>query len=327
MSIVSGEETNRPIVISDEQIPFGAYQAIYHKLTGKVEKIIRRFDEPHLIHKEDVRQLHLRLTQLIKPWAPQGTRCEISHSLKEGHGAVYSSLEKFEISDKSTTATTTSLTYEFDFLLVLPSEVKDAQDVAQRYKVSVHMRQILEGSENLPYFLRPDKTAFIGVRIEYADYAVAQSLEACVTGWVSTLKKIDKSALSKFILSSEAFCEMHLDSAVRSAALFGGAAFVAWNMDTISATRAASISLFCLGLGFLSYTIVSSLTTKFFGVFHKFAPKTTLLFTRGDENANNELKSTLAKGKSVMSFIVATIIISFIVNFASAYLYDMIVPK
>ncbi|WP_433951200.1 hypothetical protein [Brevundimonas bullata] len=328
-SIIEGDD-RKSLIISDEQIPFDAYQAIYHKLTGRVEKLNRLYKDAYVITKDDIKQLHLRLHQLVRPWKPRGSRVQISHSLKEGHGAVYSSMDKFDICDVSNTACSQDLTYEFDFLLVVPNDVKEAQDIAQRYKVEVNIRQQFPDNDDvrLPYFIR--QLGHIGstsTKIEYADYAVAQSIDACISGWIDTLKSKRPPWVVRQLFNIEGIVDTFLDSAVRSISIAAGAAYIAVNLESISPTRAISLALFCIALGFFSFTIVSTLTELLYGLLRRFAPSTSLVITRGDQNKADELYKKRKSFTALMSVIFVSIIVAFIVNIFAAFIYDAIVPK
>lgn len=101
MSDVLQAPERKGIVISEQDIPFSAYQAIYHKLTKKVEKLSREFKEPYEIRFEDIKNLDQRLNQLLAQYQVKGAKCEISHATKNGFSRTHSSFEKFQLSDSS----------------------------------------------------------------------------------------------------------------------------------------------------------------------------------------------------------------------------------
>jgi hypothetical protein len=51
------------LIISGDRVPVAAYQAIYHKLTSKVEKISEIFEDAYEISMEDLIQLDTMLRQ------------------------------------------------------------------------------------------------------------------------------------------------------------------------------------------------------------------------------------------------------------------------
>lgn len=51
--------TSGHLVISDDKIPFSAYQAIYHKITRRVEILRRSYSNAVTISHADLTNLHL----------------------------------------------------------------------------------------------------------------------------------------------------------------------------------------------------------------------------------------------------------------------------
>lgn len=86
----------RGIVISDDNIPFTAYQAIYHKLTKRVEIIARFISEICEVHIHDIVNLDARLRQLLAQYQVKGCSVQCIVSIKDGYTNVYSSIEKFK---------------------------------------------------------------------------------------------------------------------------------------------------------------------------------------------------------------------------------------
>ncbi len=313
------------IVIAGDMIPFSAYQAIYHKLTNKVEKISRDFTEPYIIEKESIENLHQRITQLIAQYQVKGSRCQITHSTKDSYSNTYSSFEKFSLMNINVPECTSSISYEFDFLVVLPSDVDPAKEIAQRYKLAVVASQdyLDEKDIRIPKFIR--ELAHVGgvqMHLEYSDYAVAQALEAAVNGWIKSLKFRKAPKFVKIALSLEDLTTNFADSIVRSVALLAGAYYLSKN--ALDNNISSSIVLFCLALGFFSYTVILSCVKNFYSAIRKFAPSATINITTGDFDRISSIDKMKSSTKGFVTFLLATILTSILINIFSSYIYNII---
>ena len=105
--LIAGDSASTQIAISADEIPFGAYQAIYHKLTRKVEKNVKYYTDSYTIAFSDVENLHQRIVQSLKQYQVKLNRCEISLAFKDHQHREHSSFEKFKMADCSIRSCTT----------------------------------------------------------------------------------------------------------------------------------------------------------------------------------------------------------------------------
>ena len=68
MSEMVEREGSSSITISEGDIPIAAYQAIYHKMTRRTEKLVRKFDDPFIITRENIVDLDERIRQSIRQY-------------------------------------------------------------------------------------------------------------------------------------------------------------------------------------------------------------------------------------------------------------------
>lgn len=324
MNDVSIKGPGGEIAIPEDSVPYSAYQAIYHKLTKKTEKIIREYDDPYIINVDSISQLEYRISQLLKQYSVKGHRCEITHSHKDSYSHTYSSLSKFKMMNFGVPDCTQSLAYEFDFLIVLPSEMDLGGEIAQRYKISLIASQEYTVNDiRLPSFLRDvGHVGGIELKIEYSDYAVAQAIESCVTGWISSLKKIDSSPISRYILKYESFFAKYSPVTVQIIPLVAGAWYIA--KSQISPSLSVSIALFCVALGAISYYVAMNGGKSIFSLLRRFVPSCTLEITEGDRIKKTELQKSRKRAVKIIIFILAGIIMTSAVNIFSALVYQMI---
>lgn len=320
------ESARGALVISDEHIPFSAYQAIYHKVTKKVERRSRYFPDAYTINFEDIKNLHFRLAQLLTQYSIKGSRCEVSHALKDGYTNTYSSMEKFNSADLSFREPTRSLSYSLDFLIVLPAEIPEASEIAQRYKIEVVFEKtyINDDDPRIPYFIRAlPSYSTLHLLLEYSDYAVAQAIEATVAGWVNSLPKRSVPKVVKYLTLIERPVDQLLPFLVRVISLIVGAAFLASSVP-LGWKAALSIVLYYVALGHLSYAFVNFLIGAFYRQLRKFAPNTEMVLTNGDVEGQEKAQRLVSDAKGVIVVLGLGVGLATVTNIFSAWLYEKV---
>lgn len=126
------------LTLVGDDIPFGAYQAVYHKLTKKTERNRKFFSGAYSIGFGDLENLHRRLLQSIQQYQVKAQRCEVTHAIRGESTRYHSSFEKFKFLGETSSGCTQRLSYEFDFLVILPPEVQEATEIAA--KIQTHHR-------------------------------------------------------------------------------------------------------------------------------------------------------------------------------------------
>lgn len=197
------------LIISEDYIPVDAYQAIYHKLTKKTETISRQYKEHYTVTFEDLCNLNQRIEQGLRHLKViKASNCEISHATKDDYSHTYSSFDKFRTANLDVRECTSSLVYEFNFLIVLESDVEAAKNIGQRYKIRMIFQQNLSDKDDfsVPYYVREMiRTGKIYLSIDYTDYSIAQTLEAIINSWRKSLpeRKVGNSYKAVMKLEGE----------------------------------------------------------------------------------------------------------------------------
>lgn len=321
--INNNPEDQSSLVISEKNIPFSAYQAIYHKITKRVEKLRKSYKEAYTISISDIQNLDQRLNQLISQYTIAGKRCEITHSTKDGDASIYSSVQKFTLANHSARECTSTLSYEFDFLITLPSTVSEARDIAQRYKLQLIFDQTFLDKDDarIPFFMRGfTSKSDLTLTLEYTDYAVAQAVEAVVTGWVGTLPKRQESSAMRLINSSEAMVRQFLDTIAQFTAMCSGAAYILNKNPVMNIS--IFVSLISIALGYLSYNFVSYAVDQFYNTSRKLNPCACVLITMGDKDRVSNNEKIVSKTRATLGFIASSIILALMINISSAWIYD-----
>ena len=333
MTIVNSDSSDLPIeyksdgstlVISGEDIPFGAYQAIYHKLTKKVEKRSKSYKDAFELNFSDIQNLNDRLNQLVKQFDVKSCRCQVSHALRDDTSREFSSFEKFKLADLSMRSRTRSLSYDFDFLIILKPEIPQASEVAQRFKIEIVFDQdfIEDEDYDAPHFIRG---MFIGRNIqyliEYSDYAVSESLSATVENWISSLPKKEPTELRKFLQKSERFSKIYLDSTCRTFIYLSGAYAISKSSDINWQITVVALSL---GISSLMFMLCNTFVEKFYTAITAARPLTRIKLTVGDFDYDKNDEVREKKQTWIARFMFVGIFLTVALSILSNYLYDIL---
>lgn len=299
------------LVINGDDIPFGAYQAIYHKMTRKVEIRQKVYADAYDIDFADIKNLHERLSQVLKQYNVKSSRCQITHELKDDTSVDHSSFEKFCMLDGSTRSCTARINYELDFLIILPAEVEEAKEIAQRFKINIRFDQDFPEDPNLDYpvFMRG---IFYGknvnVTIEYSDFSVSHSIQSVIDGWIDSLPRRKPNSFYKFLQKNESSIQSYIPVLLSFFIITMGA-IAASKMDNLPS--ALSVGIFSIAFGRFIESITFSLIHLFFRNASNLKPLTFLLVTSGDrdryENRASVHRSMFAKAAFAAIGVVSTI--------------------
>lgn len=311
-------------IIDADDIPFGAYQAIYHKITKRVEKFRKSYAGIFEIGLDDVKELHVRLSQSLSQYNVVGKDVEVSHFINEAQSFSYSSFEKFQIADKSSPGYTKLLTYTLSALIILPGEIPEAENIAQRYRIIVEFDPPSPKAEesNLPMifqFFTDDHS--ISLTIEHPDYAVALALRSIVDGWADGLKKKKDSKVLKFLNGPGSPEKMKLSTAI---AAFPFLAALLWSLasDEMGVRELSVVGFSAAVISIISIFTVSSLHSKLSNISGRLRPKTRVYITRGDHSIHEN--SELRNGRIIQFAAYAiSLIIAISINISSAYIFEL----
>ena len=302
---VGAPQAGSRLVIQGDDIPFGAYQAIYHKLTKKVEKRHKTYNEAYTIDFNDILSLHERLCQVVKQYQVKSERCNVTQSFVDATSSEHSSFERFRMADMSSTSATKLINYEFDFLVVLPPEVPEATEIAQRYVINVRMDQdFYEKPEAIPFLFK--QMIVVGqnlsLSIEYADYAVSETLLATIDGWERGLRSTKTKLALSWILKREDSIRKYIPHAASSIPIFLSIGQLRHATTIASASTVLAIAI---GLGILGSPLTSLGLNKLFQESAYYRAWTYLLLTIGDSRRHADLAKK--KGSGILHIILAAL--------------------
>ena len=320
----SGPDSRTTLTLIDEEIPFGAYQAIYHKLTKKTEERSKVYRDAFEITFEDIKNLNDRISQAIKQYSVKSSRCQVSHALRDDMSHEYSSFEKFKFANLSTRSCTKIINYEFDFLIIIDPEHPSAPEVAQRFKIDIKIDQdfIDKDDFNAPSFIRG---MFIGrnieFSIEYSDFSVSEAIYAIVDGWVRSLPKKDISDFNIMFLKIERYIRQYLPMFCRIAVYVAGIIGVS---KTSSMKDGFILTITSIALSSLMFAISQILIDSFYSSLSLSRPMTNVCLTAGDIDRKSLVEKRGAFRANLAKFILLGIFLNIVVCVFSSYIYDAI---
>lgn len=312
------------LVIPEGKVPVAAYQAIYHKLTKKTERLSKIYSGAFDFTFDELRSLNQRIEQTIVQYQVKGYNCEVTHSLKNDQSSSFSSFEKFSRANfDHILSPSRSVTLECDFMVVLPTELEETSAIAQRYRVRVTCDQDFVSEEDLDqeeyFFSTGEYTKNIMTNIEYTDFSVARSLQTMLDDWVTSIKNKDERKtyhrFSRFLNTYRA----RLPSLLAASVLLGSYLFISTrNIDGISPL------LLSLTIALTLYAISDIMLKKAGHLVMLVRPSSFLLVTKGDHSRFDERTGKMAKQKALLWFLVGTVLTSFAVSLASSYIWSLI---
>lgn len=326
---MSNSQNDQALLITSDAVPVAAYQAIYHKLTGKVEKLTEKFNDVYLVTELDVLHLNRLIEQHVFQYGPKGTNCEITVSLHENESFKFNSFEKFShFNFKGISQPTSVLNYQFDFYSVFPSEIPEAQEIVQRYKIVLRLDQdFLDEFDNLPSFIRFSVSGDnIVLTIEYTDYAVARALQGVVRDWVAGLTSCKSPKLAK-AFSRFRFAWMQSIAPFVILLTAVGALLAAKKMTIVSLE--SLVKFFCVSaiIGAVATIGTRLVMIGLDSVVQKLTPVTHLMLTKGDQERKSARDSSANKNRAILAFLVFVVVAGVGINLFSAWIYNSIIAS
>lgn len=179
---------------------FKIAQALYNTVTGKTEKLSKRFSENYKIEINDIIQLHAKVEQMCAQWNVIESNENITIHHINDNKEVFSSLERFKVYDQSQTSPVESIVYEFNLLIQLSNTPKP-----QPYQITVRFDSKIAIQEkmltDLPgrVFIRLFRGGAINLDIDYVDYVVARNIVSTIDSWVSTIETAPNNKALKIL--------------------------------------------------------------------------------------------------------------------------------
>jgi len=234
----------------------------------------------------------------------------------------HSSFEKFKLSDLSTRSCTSSLNFEFDFLIVLPPEVPEASEIAQRFTVNLLLDQdyIENNNYDAPVFMRGFfYRRNIMLRIEFSDYSVSQTLQATVDSWVDSLELRPTNSASRILFQIEKPAKLYLAQMVKAITLIAAA----WSARSVTDIKSGVILvILSICASQLLATLSDGMVDRFYKELDNVKPMTYLILTEGDKAKRNNEQIRIRKATALIYFLAVGVFGSILIGIFSNFVYE-----
>lgn len=198
----ASENSNLKIVNDDDSITPKIYQAIYHQITGRTEKISRTYDDNLLIDFDEIEELHNKILQIKDVHQILASNEIISIFYDNDRKEDFTSFERFRKYNATTTKPTINLILKYNFSILL-HDIPNPQEYVVTVKLTSRLAAIEALNEKTPHFISRGLLAFFSsnvaeIHIEYADYVVARTFTESFDEWVSGCNSTPKNKLLTF---------------------------------------------------------------------------------------------------------------------------------
>jgi hypothetical protein len=188
---MNNSKSPQPTFVIDGADRLQVAQAFYNAVTGKTEKLTRAYNTAFIIKPDDLKQLHLKCSQMCSQWAVVAKNSNVVIDHLDDNKEQFSSFERSEIYNSSNTSPVEVIIYEYNILANLPNQQRP-----QTYKLIVRMQSGLSLYEKMQRDLSSSRlykffrNATIIVEIEYVDYVVARSIIATIDSWINEIEVV-----------------------------------------------------------------------------------------------------------------------------------------
>jgi hypothetical protein len=243
--------------IGDQPVSMKLIQSIYNEITGKTEKIGRTLKDDHDIDFGGLRQLNIKINQMLDQYSIVSKNCSVSLYHVDDCKNQYSSFERFELYDSSSMSPCESIQLEYNFLIVLP-ETKQPQ--SYKITVNLHSRVALKQKAESEHGMSRRLITLVSKRtgqyeIEFVDYTVARNFQTAIEQWYSSVVKGKENKTLQFLQDrSEHFASIFriLTVAILSFAIFKNAESLIGELPTLQSVFLAGVfsfsSIYLLGM-------------------------------------------------------------------------------
>jgi len=169
-------------------------QALYHAVTGKTERMTRRFNDCYNVKFSDLEQLNAKFFQMCTQWHVLEQNSNITLYHLDENKEVFSSLERMRKYDQSQTSPVESVSFIFNVLIACPNGTKP-----QPYRITVRVLSTItllnRMQNNMPpsSIIRFFTEGPIVVDVEYVDYVVARNMVSTFQSWVDEIQISEKN--------------------------------------------------------------------------------------------------------------------------------------
>lgn len=174
-------------------------QDVYHEITGREEELNKGYDLSFRVHMEDLQQLHFQVKQLCEQYNIKSENESVQVYHEEDAREVFSSFDRFKMSDNTSLSPIESIILKYNFLVILPKSRRP-----QSYSLSIRlasrvtiMQKIRQEMPIQIFRLMEMRSAMVTVK--YIDYVVARNLLDGVDRWIKGLPTFEHPKWFSFV--------------------------------------------------------------------------------------------------------------------------------
>lgn len=179
------------------------YQDIYNQITGKSEESSKKYNDPILLCKSDIEELHYKIEQLFDVHKIIAKNVLFVIHYEQKRKDQFSSFEKFQSFSQQSTESVKGVVINYNFSLRLPGTSRP-QEYSVRIRFQSRLAMLKELREDAPSFMHgplinmlTSETAEI--RVEYVDYVVARGFLEAFREWINGVEKCNENKLVKHV--------------------------------------------------------------------------------------------------------------------------------
>ena len=196
----SGDDEGQVVLAGGQRVSMQLLQQMYKEVTGRTERMTRRFDCNHRAEFADLENLNAKIDHLLEQYHVAEKNCTVTFFHTNDSTERYSSFDRARAFEQASLSPVENVRVEYDFLIILPVAKKP-----QPYKIVIDVHSRAAISEKIraksgfeaKYFVALSEGSG-AVAIEYVDYAVARNMMEAIAQWFEGLAQESTPRLLSF---------------------------------------------------------------------------------------------------------------------------------
>lgn len=173
------------------------YQDVYHQITGRTEKIRKRYSENILIEFSELEQLHHKVMQLCDVHTIAAKNEVISVFHEKERKEQFTSFERFRTYNSNASSPSVMVVLKYNFSII-PAGLLKPQEYVVTIRLTSRVAMIKQMEQDAPPFMSGRFIGFLTdntaeITIEYADYVIARGYQEAFDEWIKGCKTTPKS--------------------------------------------------------------------------------------------------------------------------------------
>ena len=190
------------VVLNEPNVSLKTYQDIYHQITGRTEKIQKKYSNDIEIVFSDIEELHIKIMQLCDVYSIIAKNEVITVFHEKERKEQFTSFERFKLYNVNSSKPTVSFVMKYNFSILLP-DVKKPQEYIVSVRLTSRLAMLNAMEEEVLPFIKNRMFAFVNrntavVSVEYADYVIARTFIHAFDDWIHGCKAGEKNKYLDF---------------------------------------------------------------------------------------------------------------------------------